>query len=313
MELLNQGTLPQADPYRNASDAITRKAIEYGRDALSSTGFGDLVLWMLDHGIPLPTPYKKPDPVPGLVAESFIGCIPDQKAWRHIYVQQDTGTSFIYKDVITRTLYQTSAVSGVAELTWQYIRDPYWNNLGYLEASGTISLEWTTLSGVYYYRVSTDGNVPSGSGLIPSSSYWFTNTLKSGRISVWPNIATSICDMQVPVGVWAWIDFQGYLFPNDRNLPILPTTLQPPFYDQDTPISQPPLPLGFVTYFTIAGKDFFPCISNIQKLSSAAAYNILSKTNLNRLYFPYPVELQNTDLLSRSVFGDIVPLWYITP
>jgi hypothetical protein len=313
LELLNDGTLPDHSETRFATkNFILDEVISKVRDGMDSP-FGDLILWMLDHGIELPQPE---DPVLDPDPDVFYGsdlCLLDnyrRRTWYrtdrpldHGYGPVSYTTSVTYIDYIGGPQSGSIVMRGSGTLTYdsmEVISWDYTNTLNYQDTPcGYYVQTISTGTMPYTYFVGSTRMYGSRPTVIPAVSGWFGQRQLSAFCgSSMPSLVLNspyMTDGDIPhIAYFQSIADEVYVTP-----------CPPPTFDQ-THENHEPVTLGRITYYYFGDRLFFPVFSNIDGISRESALTVLESHPIQYFEVPYSGPLQ-LDARLRSLFGDVIP------
>jgi hypothetical protein len=312
LEFLNSDVLPNHRERRSRTqNVILNYAIQKGRGYLSATGFGDLVLWMLDHGIEIPDLPPDPDLYDRSTSHSF--CTSSGYFGYQVYDYQDQFSNKFHSEQEMKLTVSGTTGQVFKKETLTYTPNPLRGGTP-LTTTYNYGLRWTMLDDSISAYVTL---INEGHRMIPLAPFSATNqyiavTSQSWDWGLMPSIVMEgrsygydfepqlLCNKTVPKYVVRFIQ-QGSRTP--PRLGLYSYTHPTVNFDE----SLAPM-LGYLTYYTLGGSSYFPAFSDINSMTSATASNMLRKLSLNRLVIP--VAYPNLDPISRSLFGDIVPDWY---
>lgn len=305
LEFLNAGVLP------NTSTQPTSPFLQFlvgiSRKTLSKTMVGDLVLWMLDHGIILPE--RGNGNTDTQTTNSRNGtCVVTGFASESLQLRStdnyQVGKFRSFKSKFTSEIVITSENTGSLDRieTVAYIRE---------SPDGVNSV----VSSFRTYYTWTRHNSP----------LWIVSRLTTGSRTKYDYIAPGyvgndvVSDLTIPVLEY---ETQSLCFGTNSSYdscgggftyPALLELVERPSCEvidlPDEPDPEPILIFGVVKYYLCNNIAYYPAFSSVGNLTKGEALEFLQSLPL--LEFTLPVPAISSDLVARAVFGDIdPPLWY---
>jgi hypothetical protein len=312
LEFLNQGALPNHPERSETGDALLDKAIEYGRDSLEKTGVGDLILWMLDHGIEFPE--KPPEPEANSNSGEHEECLTPYSATRYEWNYEkvtygDNGywsrmtqiSRYVMVDDPDYPHYGGSAI----EVLYHDAKR-VWKPLNYRFSVSTVR-----------HRITTWDILPNGSIAVRQQvtgedleyGFMFPGTTEIVGIPKGDVSSTSCKHYETFTSIgMACLQIPSFVFSDqtgNESCPLLrPDPLLPDY-------NFPRIPQwGRVSYFTVGSELFFPVFSGLHNIDPSVAIKVYQSLALE--YLEIPTELIQLEPLPRLLFGDVLPPeWYL--
>jgi hypothetical protein len=316
LDFLNDGTLPTHTERSKSSNVVLQEIIDRGRDALGETPLGEVVLWMLDHGVDLPQ--DKPDPV-------FDGSTFDREecsssgGYSKIVI-----TDLNYTDRFLRSTLDQSTHRITVRNTPNGGRETYHSSgrSSYFDSSSDASFSNNNVFGRDYtldWITNPDGSfccrfVDSGLFSLNFGFYKSTGPYENSLFTAESTVAlfstsdftTNVCGQRVPRTIDA---YRGSLEHNP-DLYLSKCSVNPNF-DTNQPDDELPV-YGYFTVYNIGTIGFYPAFSQLHELSRDEAIRFLLSLPLLHVRVPGLVPLSAYDNYSFRLFGDLEPpTWYL--
>lgn len=309
LDFLNQGVLP--NNRLRPTSPVLRFIVDKSRKAISKTMVGDLVLWMLDHGIILKDKGSG-NPDTSSISYNDLRCSngPFQSELR-VESSSSERTWFSSAGFFQSRQYDrltiAAARDGYTQEVFQSSTQRMFNGDVFdVNATLTTTTSWTRLqSGLLVVSRKTTGTSAENSYIAPGYS---GPSISGGSV------------IETPLSIPIVSVNDNTSFCTNRSVPLCGSSFYIPdvsgtiacgesydFDPGDLP-TEPPVLFGDLVYYELDGEYYFPAFSD-SNISRDQSINFIRSLPLQKSSILVP-RLQR-DPVARELFGDIdPPLWY---